>query len=76
MKTEKIKDSYSDDVRLALLEQSITNINDTMIRFEKKFDKLDSDIANIHKDLKSDFRWILIIIAGLAAIIAHGFHWF
>lgn len=47
MKTEKIKDSYSDEVRLALLEQSINNINDTMVRFERRFDQIDAKFDHI-----------------------------
>ena len=47
MTTKKIKDNYSDDVRLALLEQSINNINDTMVRFEKKFDQIDFRLNKI-----------------------------
>ena len=46
MATDKIKDHYSDDVRLALLEQSINNINNTLVRFEKRFDQLDDKFTN------------------------------
>jgi hypothetical protein len=61
MSTQKIKDSYSDDVRLALLEQSITNINDTLVRFEKRFDKIDANIS----DMRSHFDRL---IAGIYLI--------
>lgn len=47
MTTEKIKNNYNDDVRLALLEQSIININDTLVRFEKRFDKIDEKFTKI-----------------------------
>ena len=40
----KIRKQDTNDVRLALLEQSINNINETMIRFEKKFDKIDQQL--------------------------------
>jgi hypothetical protein len=76
MTSQKIKDHYSDDVRLALLEQSITNINDTLVRFEKRFDNIDEQFKNIRSEMKSDFRWLLTIISALAGIMAHGFHWF
>jgi hypothetical protein len=62
MKTDKVKDSYSDDVRLALLEQSINNINNTLMRFEKRFDQIDNKID-------SQFKWNLGLMAGLYAII-------
>lgn len=62
MAKEKITDHYSPDVRLALLEQSINNINNTLIRFEKRFDQIDSEI-------KSHFRWTMGLISGLYLII-------
>ena len=79
MSTQKIKDHYSDDVRLALLEQSITNINDTLVRFEKRFDSIDNEFKGIRNEMKSDFRWLVTIfgglLLGLCGIMAHGFHW-
>lgn len=87
MSSQKIKDNYSDDVRLALLEQSINNINDTLVRFEKRFDHIDNEFKGIcdefkviRDEMKSDFRWLVTIFGGLmlglTGIMAHGFHWF
>lgn len=79
MKDKKIKESsqvdYLDSIptRVALLEMSIVTINATLIRLEGKMDK---GFYDLRKDMKSDFRWLLTIIAGLGAIMAHGFHWF
>ncbi len=79
MKDKKAKENkqvdYLDNIptRVALLEQSIATINQTLIRLESKMDK---GFDDIRKDMKSDFRWILTIITGLGAIMAHGFHWF
>lgn len=53
MASEKIKNGYSDDVRLALLEQSINNINNTLIRFEKRFDQIDSRFDHVESKLFS-----------------------
>lgn len=72
------------DTRVALLEASISSINQTLIRMENKidrqFDKIDIRFSNVDKEMKSDFRWLLSMIvgsnAGIAAIMAHGFHWF
>jgi hypothetical protein len=68
------------DVRVALLEHSIATINDTLDRLENSFNrletKMDVGFSEIRKEMKSDFRWLLTIIAGLGAIMAHGFHWF
>jgi hypothetical protein len=47
---------------------------------DRKFDGVDKKFEGIRKEMKSDFRWMLTIVAGLFAtlggIIAHGFHWF
>jgi len=66
METSFIKDHYSDDVRLALLEQSINNINDTLIRFEKRFDQLDYKID-------SNNKWTLGLISGLYILLGSAF---
>ena len=62
MTTQKIKDIYSDDVRLALLEQSINNINNTLIRFEKRFDQLESEG-------RTHFKWCMGGIFGTYAMM-------
>lgn len=66
MATEKVKDHYSNDVRLALLEQSINNINNTLIRFEKRFDQLDTKID-------SNNKWTLGLISGLYILLSSAF---
>ncbi len=87
MNTEKIQHQYTDQTRLALLEQSINNINNTLIRFEKRFDKLDvrfdrvdEQLNVIRKESNSDFKWLLTIFGGLIfslfGIMAHSLHWF
>jgi hypothetical protein len=61
------------DTRVALLEQSIGHINDTLIRIE-------NDNKEFRRDVKSDFRCLIgLMIAfgsGLMAVMAHGFKWF
>lgn len=49
----KIRKEDTNDVRLALLEQSIININETLVRFEKRFDKIDSEIKEFKKELNT-----------------------
>ena len=66
MTAQKIKESYSDDVRLALLEQSVNNINDTLVRFEKRFDQLDSKID-------SNNKWTVGLISGLYILLGSAF---
>lgn len=78
---------HTDDTRLALLEQSITNINDTMQRMEKRFDKLEAKIDTVSTEMKqgfkdcnnriwSNFYWNLAALTTLGALMAHGFKWF
>lgn len=40
METSFIKDHYSDETRIALLEQAIDIIKDTLIRLEERIDDL------------------------------------
>ena len=86
MKTEKINYSHSEETRLALLEQSINNINDTMVRFEKRFDKIDERFDKIGEKLDkidakidANLKWILKIFLpiflGMLGVMARGFHW-
>jgi hypothetical protein len=57
------------ETRVALLEQSIRHINESLVRIDKS-------LHEIKKEMKGDFRWTLTVIAALGAIMAHGFHWF
>jgi uncharacterized coiled-coil protein SlyX len=79
--------NHTEDTRIALLEQSINNINDTMLRMEKRFDRLESKVDNISKEMKEGFKdcnnriwnnfyWNLAALTGLGALMAHGFKWF
>lgn len=43
---------FSEDTRLALLEQSIEHLNETLRRFEKRFDQIDARFEQI--DAKFD----------------------
>ena len=67
------------ETRVALLEMSMINVNQSLIRIENKIDKqfseLNIEIKEIRKDLKNDTRWLLTVIAAVAGIMAHGFHW-
>ncbi len=57
------------ETRVALLEQSIRHINDSLR-------SIDDSLREIKKDMKYDFRFLITAICGLAAVMAHGFHWF
>lgn len=60
----------SQETRIALLEQSIENISQTLIRFESRFDKIDraildnkkellEEIAKIDSKVDSNFKYII-----------------
>lgn len=44
MINDEIKDQYSNEVRLALLEQSIEIIKNTLLRLEERIDKIKSEL--------------------------------
>jgi hypothetical protein len=72
-KTDNVTDyPNSTDTRVALLEMSISHINETLIRFEKKIDKIDDKID-------SRFFWLLGLqissFVGLLTVIAKAVHW-
>lgn len=73
MKAYKHEVIMKDDTRLALLEQSIGHINESLVRIEKRFDSIDKRFDNVDKkfdvleirieDVRknswSQFRWIM-----------------
>ena len=73
MKTHKIGENMKEETRIALLEQSIGHINETLLRLESKIDKLDGK-------LDSRFIWLITMgigaFAGLFGMMAHAMHWF
>lgn len=66
MKAYKYEVTMKDDTRIALLEQSIGHVNETLHRIEKRFDSvdkrldvLDGKIEEVRKNSWSQFRWIM-----------------
>lgn len=79
--------NYSEETRFALMEQSINHMNQTLQRFETRFDKLDGEIKEVKQDVKevqkelkgeirSNFFWTLGAVGTVLAVVAHGLHWF
>jgi len=75
MTTEKIKDHYSDDVRLALLEQSINNINNTLVRFEKRFDNIDSELREIRNEFSGELKGVRGEFKSIRSEMKSDFRW-
>jgi len=62
--TQTIKQYSENDLKIALLEQSASNISQTLTRIELRLDKMDAKID-------SHFLWLLgIIIIGILVPVA------
>lgn len=66
----------SEEARIMLLEQKNDDFHQSLNRIDKKLDKLDGEMNEIRKDMKSDFcilmaegrthhRWTIGLISGL-----------
>ena len=77
------------DTRVALLEMSISHINETLIRIDKRFDKIDERFDKIDErfnkidqKIDSNFKWTLslLVIPFYSSIIGlflgKVLHWF
>lgn len=75
-----------DDTRLALLEQSIGHINESLLRIEKRFDSVEKRIDVLSDDMKQGFKdvnnrlwtfffWMVGGYASILGLIAHALHW-
>ncbi len=87
MTATPIEQPYNNETRFALMEQSIVHlgnkldqslyhINQTLERFEKRFDRIDDEIKSIKSDVRANFFWTLGVIGAVLGVVAHGFHWF
>ena len=76
MSTENKLYPGSIDTRVALLEQSIGSINQSLIEIKIDLKDMRKEIKEHQREVHSDFRWVLAVIGALGAIVAHGFHWF
>lgn len=79
MKAHKFGGDMKDDTRIALLEQSISHINETMTRLEVKLDRLDSKIEDGFKQVSAriwaNFYWGVAGFSGVLGLIAHALRW-
>lgn len=82
---------YSIETRTALLEQSMINIDRTLIEIKsdikesrKDTDRslmdIRSDIKEVRREARTEFFWLLTFtiggFVGMFGFMAHGFHWF
>ena len=85
MNTHK-EDHYNEDKRIALLEQSIGGINQTLIRIEKdmkeSFAKVDDGFAKVNNSIEQtnnrlwyNFYWSVAGFSGILMLFAHAQHW-
>jgi hypothetical protein len=59
MKAYKHEVTMTEETRLALLEQSIEHISETLHRLDKRFDKLESKIDEVQLKAYVQFRWLI-----------------
>lgn len=59
----KLETKMSDETRIALLEQAINHMNDTLLRIEKRFDqidqrfdKIDARIDGLAHEIKQNYK--------------------
>ena len=64
------------ETKVACLEQAIIFLNDTLNRIEKNILEIKRETQEIRRDMKYEFIFLVTMICGLAAVMAHGFHWF
>jgi uncharacterized coiled-coil protein SlyX len=84
MKAQKLEVKMTEETRIALLEQSIWHINETLVRIEKRLDTIDSDMKTgfnrLDSKIDSKFIWLISFgigaFAGLFGMMAHAMHWF
>lgn len=62
MTVEKIGSNHSDQTRLALLEQAVNNINNTLSRLEQR-------LSEDRSEMRSYFKWTMSGIFGTYAIM-------
>ncbi len=90
-KLDNIDMKNTAETRVALLEQSIGHISNTLQRIDNRLDRLDDKIMPLDRkmDMRFDqvndrmwsiFLWLLSAMTGIAlgglGILAKGFHWF
>lgn len=78
------------DVRIAILENSMSHIFQTLERIENRFDKIDRKLelmdqkiddgfSKVNNRMWTNFLWLLGVMSafsvGLLGIMAKGFHW-
>lgn len=77
---EHYEGKMKDNTRVALVEQSIGHISQTLIRIETRLDKMDSRFDKLDVKVDSNLKWILgVYFAGFGALfgmLAHIQHWF
>lgn len=70
---------YDHESRIVRLETTIENINQTLIRMEKRFDGIDNKLDKLDSRIWFVFCFLLTTMLGgftaLLGVMAHGFHW-
>ncbi len=81
------KNESINDTKIAILETTNNHLNKTLERMERLIEKNQSEVLSSINEIKhqiksfdsrlwTNFYWILGAIAGIGALMAHGFKWF
>lgn len=70
-----MKAANNQEVRISLLEQSINHINETLIRIEKRFDRIDDRFAFLEAKLDKKFDEIDKKLENFDARLWTNFYW-
>jgi len=79
MTASKNDTHLTNTTKIALLEQSVIHINETLLRMEKRFDSLDKKMEQGFMECRqlswSHFRWLLgTILVSIIIPIVKGMH--
>ena len=90
MKPAKNEARMSTEVRLAVIETNLNNLNSTMLEFKHEMSQfkqeMKHEMSQFRQDMKNGFErvdarlwahffWLMSMIIGLAGLIAHTQHW-
>jgi hypothetical protein len=64
------------EARVAVLEQIAKDTKEVLGDIKSELRELRGEMKELRAGQKTDFLWTLSAIAGLFALMAHGFHWF
>ncbi|MDP4145611.1 MAG: hypothetical protein Q8936_14185 [Bacillota bacterium] len=72
---KKHSNDRNEDMRIALLEQAIGNINQTLMRIESRLDRIEIRIDKLENRIWNNFYWMVGGFVSVLGLIAHVLDW-